>query len=164
MISQAIGLGSGGQGTHASARTHATSQPPHTTHTTHTNGTRYRRLLQLQHTTLHYTNLLSQIFRIYIEGKLKTVVIQIGNSDDKLSQREWSGYVNDVGEAVDQYQYAVHFSGGPSTSAYWQNYCWVLVVRDEDMVKFFERLQVLRKCFKQDSIAVTIGDTQFMEG
>lgn len=93
---------------------------------------------------------------------LRTVVIQIGNSDDKLKQAEWASYVHEVSLAFIGTQ--VHFSGGAECSKPWQNYCWVVNVENDVMAGMFEILQVTRRKYKQDSIAVTIGDTQFMEG
>jgi hypothetical protein len=95
-------------------------------------------------------------------GKLRTVVIQIGNSDDKLTQGQWALYVIEVGGVLKEHE--IHFSGGAESSAPWQNYCWVVNIKDDAMDGMFERLQGLRMRYNQDSIAVTIGDTQFMEG
>ena len=40
---------------------------------------------------------------------MKTICIQIGNSDDKLSQTRWSEYVQDVNDAISLCQDERHF-------------------------------------------------------
>lgn len=42
---------------------------------------------------------------------MKTVTIQIGNSDNRLTQVEWSEYVEKVNNLVRDCAYAVHFNG-----------------------------------------------------
>jgi len=54
---------------------------------------------------------------------VKTVVIQIGNSDDKLTQLEWAKFVNDIKHLVNNHAKEVHFFGGSSNWENWQNTC-----------------------------------------
>lgn len=93
---------------------------------------------------------------------MKTVCIQVGNSDDKLTQSEWHRYVVDVDEVIMEYQSQRHFAGGSICSMPWQNYCWVCVVGEERMSEFFLRLSATGTKYDQDSVAVTVGDTQFI--
>jgi hypothetical protein len=52
------------------------------------------------------------------------VYISVGNSDDKLTQRDWADFVHRVGRAVRHYGPDVHgFWLSPPDSP-WQNACW----------------------------------------
>jgi hypothetical protein len=92
---------------------------------------------------------------------MATVVIQIGNSDDKLTQREWSDYWAAVETEVCDLA-EKHFSGGSGTINPWQNYCWVLDMKDTDVPVLSNRLREVRERFRQDSVAMLVGDTQFI--
>ena len=96
---------------------------------------------------------------------MKTITIQIGNSDDKLTQREWSNYVREMGDRVARYGGQIHFSGSSSPCAPWQNCCWVLeVARDATTSVETLRAQVasVGKLFRQESVAFTVGETEFV--
>ena len=80
-----------------------------------------------------------------------TVVVQIGNSDDKLSQREWSEYVGDIQRVVGRWSEEIHFSGGSSFGAPWQNACWVLEVEDKRTVPLFAGIVKVRQEYGQET-------------
>jgi len=92
---------------------------------------------------------------------MKTVTIQIGNSDNKLRQVEWCDFVNEVENLICRQAVEIHFSGGSATRACWQNFCWVFNVA-ETRVSFRRELKLLAKKFRQESIAMTIGETEFV--
>jgi hypothetical protein len=100
-----------------------------------------------------------------------TAVISIGNSDDKLKQEEWSQYVSDVHDFIMRWRFPIYFHGLSVGSAPWQNACWILDARDLfgepggmaiDILR--KELHVLAKKYKQDSIALLLGDTEFVSG
>lgn len=93
---------------------------------------------------------------------MKTICIQIGNSDDKLTQAEWASFVSDVAVVVDRYGSQTHFTGGSSPAAVWQNYCFVAEVEVEKLTELFAWLSVMRDRYGQDSIATMIGETVFI--
>ena len=93
---------------------------------------------------------------------MKTITIQIGNSDDKLTQAGWSSFVAAVQQKVDLCCEDVHFSGGAPGWAEWQNYCWVVSVGYHNMAGLMVDIKSIRKMFNQDSIAWTEGDTIFV--
>jgi hypothetical protein len=93
-----------------------------------------------------------------------TVVIQIGNSDNKLSQVEWSTLIQSVDGAADAYSDRIHFKGGSAYTSIWQNACWVCEVRGEMMKPLLQDLSFQARKFNQDSIAVTTGETKFIKG
>ncbi len=104
---------------------------------------------------------------------MTTIVIQIGNSDDKLTQAEWAKFVRTVDgwieSCVDNGMAAIHFRGFSVADAAWQNACWVIewrpgVVGPWTVEAFKKRLGNVAGKFRQDSIAVTVGETEFVKG
>lgn len=91
---------------------------------------------------------------------MSTVTIQIGNNDDKLKQLEWSNFIFEVYSIIAHASNKVHFFGTSLGNSEWQNACWVI---EYDGVRpLFERLRVIREKYKQDSVVVTIGKTEFI--
>lgn len=91
---------------------------------------------------------------------MSTLIIQIGNSDDKLSQKEWSEYISDVANVLYNWS-TIHFFGTSIGTAPWQNACWV--VEPNVTAEIQKRLTVIRKTYKQDSIAFTVATkTEFI--
>ena len=93
---------------------------------------------------------------------MQTVTIQIGNSDDKLSQRRWADFIFNVDQLVGQYCADIHFHGFSPGDTAWQNACWVAQIRTESVKKLETDLTVCRKNYDQESIAFTIGNTTFI--
>lgn len=94
---------------------------------------------------------------------MNTIVIQIGNSDDKLSQREWSEFICTVHRLLTARRVIIHFSGGTHAGSPFQNYCWVCDAPEPAQVAAItEALRSLAARHRQDSIALTIGTTQFV--
>ena len=92
-----------------------------------------------------------------------TVTIQIGNSDDKLSQGDWNRYVATMQSIIDHIAHDIQFSGGSSNWLPWQNYCWVITVSSQgNITQLNENSERVRKRFNQDSVAVTTGTTEFV--
>jgi hypothetical protein len=93
----------------------------------------------------------------------------IGNSDDKLSQQQWSWFVSDVHDLIMRRLYPIHFHALSVGSAPWQNACWVLDMNDRfgaitEIEVLREALGELAQKYHQDSIALTLGDTEFVKG
>ena len=98
--------------------------------------------------------------------KGKTVVVQIGNSDGKLSQPRFSDFVESVTHEVSTSPCRIHFFGGSSNWNRWQNVCWVLewtAETEEEFQDFEFSLALLAHQFGQDSIALTVGETSFLK-
>lgn len=93
---------------------------------------------------------------------MKTITIQIGNSDNKLTQSEWAHYVESTKICIENTVNQVHFFGGAPNWYPWQNVAWVCIIFDECIDDLTKKLIGIRKSFNQDSIAVTIGDTEFI--
>lgn len=98
-----------------------------------------------------------------------TYVIQIGNSDDKLSQSAWSQFQSALTNLITKFGVRVHFFGSSNPTAPWQNCCMVFEhPENRDELGFKKELEsdlaFLAGCFDQDSIALTYGFTGFIKG
>ena len=93
---------------------------------------------------------------------MKTICIQIGNSDDKLTQAQWAEFVRLVKLHVTRYCRELHFSGASANWEPWQNASWVFTCDDNAVDDFKVVLTALRKEFKQNSIAWLEGETRFI--
>lgn len=90
----------------------------------------------------------------------KTCVLQIGNSDNKLTQQEWANFIISVNLELSAKRWPVHFAGGSSPENPWQNYCWIFETSSLD--DFETNLTYIRKQYRQDSVALLVGDTKFI--
>lgn len=91
-----------------------------------------------------------------------TVTVQIGNSDDKLTQRQWAQFVQFTNSAINTLSSAVHFSGFSAANAEWQNAAWVFLIAPEKEDELRKSLTRVRRSFNQDSIGYTVGNTEFI--
>lgn len=90
-----------------------------------------------------------------------TVYISIGNSDDKLSQREWARFCVQVRGAL----------GGLSMHGAWfslpgsefQNACWCVVIPGDLVSHVRMRLHHLAAAYGQDSIAWAPAHVEFLK-
>lgn len=102
------------------------------------------------------------------------VYVTIGNSDDKLSQAEWSRFAEQVSVLLHPTNGLTHSLIGawyslPHES--WQNACWCVRIdgpgEKPDMVQHCvdvikEELGVLAERFRQDSIVFAVADVEFL--
>lgn len=89
-----------------------------------------------------------------------TTLIQIGNSDNKLTQQAWSDFVEEVDAIISAEGSGTHFSAASEGSKPWQNYCWVF--EWEGTGDLHKRLTACRAAYNQDSVAITTGTTAFI--
>lgn len=87
-------------------------------------------------------------------------VIQIGNSDNKLTQSEWSHYVHTIAHYIKVYGIETYFFSPSPGDCPWQNACWVVSVSEREKDDFEESLVSVRKSYQQDPIAVIVGDVR----
>lgn len=93
---------------------------------------------------------------------MKTVVIQIGNSDNKLTQNEWAHFAAYIHGVVSRNVLNIHFKGGSDWDAPWQNACWVGQIHADGIPELRRQLSQERANWKQDSVAIVVGDTEFI--
>ena len=89
-----------------------------------------------------------------------TITIQIGNSDDKLTQIEWSNYVSEIQDMLVDSGTKIHFFGGSTTWSPWQNVAWVIDTNEAQEIA--AAVGQIRKKYNQDSVAWTEGSTLFI--
>lgn len=89
-----------------------------------------------------------------------TVYVSVGNSDDKLSQAQWSTFCQVVDNRVRRYADVIHGYWHSLPNAPWQNACWCAEVRQSEAVKLKNRLQDACADFEQDSIAWAVASTE----
>ncbi len=93
---------------------------------------------------------------------MKTLTIQIGNTDDKLSQARWAKYVAAMRQVIETHSREIHFFGASAGCEPWQNAAWVLVCSESKMAKLTSAMTKIRKKFGQKAVAVTVGETEFV--
>lgn len=93
---------------------------------------------------------------------MHTITIQIGNTDQKLSQKEWAKFTLDL-QYIAQTNGQIHFYGCSPSDSCWQNCCVVVnpfnITCQLDIIK---ELIELKKKYKQDAIALTTGTTRMI--
>lgn len=96
---------------------------------------------------------------------MTTVYVSIGNSDDKLSQRQWARFVGKVDQSARHYMPVVHGFWLSASDSPWQNACWCAEVDDDVRWSLAERLtewqaelRMLAREFGQDSIKWDVVD------
>jgi len=92
---------------------------------------------------------------------MTTVTIQIGNSDDKLTQAQWAHFLRRVDNAVSRRAKQVHFCGTSHPDSEWQNAAWVFEIGENESLRLYDDMKVFCEMFNQDSIAWTEGKTIF---
>ena len=91
-----------------------------------------------------------------------TVTIQVGNSDNKLSQQTWSEFVTELREEIAAAAKTTHFFGGSATYEKWQNVCWVIEISEATLPILQAEITQIRLRFHQDAVAITSGHTEFL--
>lgn len=92
---------------------------------------------------------------------IKTITVQIGNSDNRLPQVDWSQFYHSTEDIIKAHAHRVHFSGTSHPADPWQNAAWVFAP-GEDTRQLKRDLAALCSRFGQDSIALTEGETEFI--
>jgi hypothetical protein len=88
-----------------------------------------------------------------------SVAVIAGNSDDRLTQREWSLFLEKLVDACADMG-EVHFAGGPSTGAPIQNFCIAVeLVGPASTESLKDKVADLARDFRQDSIAWIQSDS-----
>lgn len=99
------------------------------------------------------------------------VYISIGNSDDKLTQKEWTDFIADVDDDV-QGSGHIHGRWFSAPDVEWQSACWCVEI-DESFNRGPEvraqrlkaNLAVHARTYGQDSIAwAEVKETEFLGG
>ena len=91
------------------------------------------------------------------------VYVSIGNSDDKLTQAEWSRFVADIRTYVVGCAQEVHGAWLSLPDSRYQNACWCLEFTQELSVKAARAYAAqIRDQYRQDSVAWAVATTEFL--
>lgn len=90
------------------------------------------------------------------------IVISVGNTDNKLTQQEFSNYVKQIDALVETYCTQKHFFGGSNTYDAWQNVTWLCDIEQINLGNLEVHLSFARRYFKQDSIFFLSGVGKFI--
>ena len=93
---------------------------------------------------------------------MKTVTIQIGNSDNKLSQAAWAAFIILINQAINKFSPEIHFHGGSNFNESWQNCAWVFDLSPEQTKELQTEVEIIRRHYQQGSVAWTCGETEFI--
>jgi hypothetical protein len=92
-----------------------------------------------------------------------TVYASIGNSDDRLTQAQWSEFHATFAMTIRDYATTVHGSWLSNPADPWQNACMAFDVHLNDAGDLQRELAIIAGRFNQDSIAwAAVGDTEFI--
>ena len=93
----------------------------------------------------------------------QVVYISVGNSDDKLSQAEWSSYVVEMTVRVASVGH-VHGSWSSNPVGPYQNACWCVEFRNAaEIAEAREVATEIRRKWRQDSVAwAVVPETEFI--
>ena len=83
------------------------------------------------------------------------VYISIGNSDDRLTQRQWSNFCDDTETVLSGFMKGMHGAWTSTTRDPWQNACWCVEVWPHLVDGAKASLARLAARYGQDSIAWT---------
>ncbi len=93
---------------------------------------------------------------------MKQIMVSIGNSDNKLTQVEWSEFVQRVDKIIEAHHAQKHFFGGANTWAAWQNVAWLFECADYMIPSLKTALSDIRSIYRQESVAYLEGETEFI--
>lgn len=94
---------------------------------------------------------------------MTTAYISIGNSDDKLSQVEWSRFCDETVDLVRTNATAVYGVWYSEPSSEYQNMCIAAQFRDRDVRDVKASLHAIRQHFRQNSAAwAEVPETEFI--
>lgn len=93
--------------------------------------------------------------------KTTTVVVQIGNSDDRLTQQRWAMFIVDIGSELLALS-KIHFEGYSGGHSMWQNACFVAEMEMDRVQTLRRRLALVAAEYDQEAIALVVGSVEMI--
>lgn len=91
------------------------------------------------------------------------VYLSIGNSDDKLTQAEWSQFVSHMAAELNSWTCQIHGTWFSRPDDPWQNANWCLEFIDEaHMNQARAEVIRIRRYWRQDSVAWAVAEPEFI--
>lgn len=91
-----------------------------------------------------------------------TAIVLIGNSDDKLTQKDWHYFVTDVRTIIWIFEKEIHFIGSTEPFSEYQSGCFVFEMEKNQLEAFKNKLVLVKLRHKQNFIALIVGNTQLI--
>lgn len=94
---------------------------------------------------------------------MANVYVGIGNTDNKLTQQEWSRFIQETEILFDGLP--MHGAWFSRPDAPWQNACWLADISEltsEEVDDLKNALRGVGGWYRQDSVAWAIADTEFL--
>jgi len=91
-----------------------------------------------------------------------TVIVLIGNSDNKLTQKDWHYFVSDVRTIIWIFEKETHFIGSTEPFSEYQSGCFVFEMEKDQLEAFKNRLLLVKARHKQNFISLIVGNTQLI--
>lgn len=95
-------------------------------------------------------------------GDTLDAVVMIGNSDDKLTQSAWARFGAETFRVSRLHALAVHGEWGSSTLTPWQNAGISITMLADHLDELRAALRAQADEYGQDSIALLVGNTEFV--
>lgn len=93
----------------------------------------------------------------------KTVYISIGNAEDRLTQSEWSRFIQAVSTVIGTCTEIRHGDWRSIPDAPVQNACWCIEIEAKWVPWLQRQLAFIARTFQQESIGWTVGDLGYIE-
>lgn len=91
------------------------------------------------------------------------VYVSIGNSDNKLTQKEWAQFCEELIDVLGDYEERVYGQWYSLPNAPWQNMVASIEIADEFLDQLRDALRPLAEEYHQDSIALQAGTAEFIQ-
>lgn len=88
-----------------------------------------------------------------------TAIVLIGNSDNKLTQKDWHYFVSDIRTIIWIFEEEIHFIGSTEPFSEYQSGCFVFEMEKDQLEEFKNRLTLVKLRHKQNFIALIVGNT-----
>lgn len=91
-------------------------------------------------------------------GPKVTIYVTIGNSDDKLSQKEWAWFINDIRNEIKCWGGEVFGEWFSKPDSAYQNACFGAAFDHDKVGGYRASIRQVREVHRQDSVAFAVVD------
>ncbi len=91
---------------------------------------------------------------------MKSVVLLSGNSDNKLTQKEWAEFCTQIKLAVEHHSIEIYFMGATNSIEQYQSACWAFSTKEPNELKLI--IKMIREEYKQDSVSWLECEPEFI--
>ena len=84
--------------------------------------------------------------------------IWAGRNNFSDNNKKWSGYVNQIGRAIEYCEGTIHFFSSSEILSHSQNCLWLIEVKEDNVNALMQELKHLRKFYEAEEIMVMSGE------